>query len=112
VAPLNSAVVLSVVGTIDMVTTPLLVESIRYATATRPDYLVIDLSKVEFLASAGMTVLLDTHATTTTTRLAVVAEGRATSRPMVLLGLDRTLIIYPSLDAALSGEPYDETRPR
>lgn len=107
----GAAVVVSVVGTIDMLTAPLLVESIEFALANGPTYLVIDLSAVEFLASAGLTVLLQTHhRSATTTRVAVVADGRATSRPMTLLGLDRTLTIYSTLADALAAcaEPGGE----
>lgn len=99
----GTAVVVSVVGAIDMLTAPQLIETIDRAAAEGPSCLVIDLSAVEFLASAGLTVLLQTHhRAADTTRVMVVADGRATSRPMTMLGLDRTLTIYSTLDSALA----------
>ncbi|MFH5207453.1 STAS domain-containing protein [Antrihabitans spumae] len=97
----RNATVVRVAGTIDLVTAPVLSEAIERAMAPGPPRVVIDLSAVEFLSAVGMTMLLHAHQSAST-RLAVVADGRATSRPMTLLGLDRTLAIYPTLDAALS----------
>jgi anti-sigma B factor antagonist len=100
----GEAVVLSVSGEVDMLTAPQLAEAIHNALASAPEALIIDLSKVEFLASAGMTVLVTAHADVVPpTRFAVVADGPATSRPIKLMGIDTVLPLHSTLDSALSG---------
>ncbi len=99
----DDAVVLTVAGEVDMLSAPQLAEAIRTALAAGPPALVIDLTKVDFLASAGMTVLVTAQAEVTPpTRFAVVANGPATSRPIKLMGLDNVLALYSTLDSALS----------
>ncbi|MCV7445635.1 STAS domain-containing protein [Mycobacterium paraense] len=99
----DDAVVLTVSGEVDMLSAPQLAEAIRAALAAGPAALVIDLTKVDFLASAGMTVLVTAQAEVTPpTRFAVVANGSATSRPIKLMGLDNVLALYSTLDSALS----------
>lgn len=100
----GQAVVLTVSGEVDMLTAPQLTEAIHAALATQPEALIVDLSKVEFLASTGMTVLVTAQAEVAPpTRFAVVADGPATSRPMQLMGIDNVLPLYSTLDSALSG---------
>ncbi|MDT5347512.1 MAG: hypothetical protein QOH91_799 [Mycobacterium sp.] len=100
----GQATVLTVSGEVDMLTAPQLAEAIHNALAGRPEALVVDMSKVEFLASAGMTVLVTAQADVVPpTRFAVVAEGPATSRPIKLMGIDTVLPLYSTLDSALSG---------
>ncbi len=87
-----------------MLSSPKLADAIQTALATRPAALIVDLSKVDFLASAGMTVLVTAQAQAQpTTRFAVVADGAATSRPLKLMGIDSVLPLYSTLDSALSG---------
>jgi anti-sigma B factor antagonist len=99
----GQAVVLTVAGEVDMLTAPKLTEAIQAALAAKPEALVVDLSKVEFLASAGMTALVTAQAEVVApTRFAVVADGPATSRPIKLMGIDSVLPLYSTLDSALS----------
>ena len=101
--------VLAVGGELDALTAPQLDEAINASFAKEPTALVVDLLDLEFLASAGMTVLLDGQKTANqlNSRFGVVADGPRTSRPMKLMGLDQELDVYPTLDAALtaSNEP-------
>ncbi|OLT35050.1 anti-anti-sigma factor [Rhodococcus sp. CUA-806] len=99
-----TTIVLSVRGEVDLVTAPQLTESIDAVLAEHaPTALVIDLTDVPFLASVGMTVLLDaSRQVTGTTGFAVVADGPTTARPLTLLGLDQEMTLYTDLDAALS----------
>jgi anti-sigma B factor antagonist len=100
----DEAVVLAVSGEVDMVTAPRLAEAIDAALATSPAALIVDLSKVQFLASAGMTVLVTAQAQVVPpTRFAVVADGPATSRPIKLMGIDSTFALYSTRDTALAG---------
>ncbi len=100
----DGAVVIAVSGDVDMVTAPRLAEAIDAAIATRPAALIVDLSNVQFLASAGMTVLVTAQdQVVPPTRFAVVADGPATSRPIKLMGIDSTFALYRTRDTALAG---------
>lgn len=99
----DDAVVLAVSGEVDMLSAPQLAEALHTALAARPAALVVDLTKVEFLASAGMSVLVNGQADVVPpTRFAVVADGPATSRPIKLMGIDGLLSLHRTLDSALS----------
>ncbi|GFG62621.1 anti-sigma factor antagonist [Mycobacterium kubicae] len=100
----DGAAVLAVSGEVDMLSAPQLAEAISSALAAKPAALIVDLSKVEFLASAGMTVLVAAQSEVVPpTRFAVVADGPATSRPIKLMGIDSVFPLYRTLDTALSG---------
>jgi anti-anti-sigma factor len=98
----DQTVVLTVSGEVDMLSAPQLADAIHTALATGPAGLVVDLSKVDFLASAGMTVLVTAQADSCRPGFAVVANGPATSRPIKLMGLDNVSSLYSTLDSALS----------
>jgi anti-sigma B factor antagonist len=94
--------VLSVSDAVDLLTAPKLTEAIGEALAARPTAVIVDLSDVDFLASAGMSTLLTAQEETAkSARFAVVADGPATSRPIKLLGIDGALGLQSSLDEAL-----------
>jgi anti-sigma B factor antagonist len=100
---IGRSVVLTVSGEVDMLSAPRLAKAIHTSLAARPAALIVDLSKVGFLASAGMTVLVTAQdEVVPPTRFAVVADAAATSRPIELMGLDRVLSLYSTLDGALS----------
>ncbi|HEX3286429.1 MAG TPA: STAS domain-containing protein [Mycobacterium sp.] len=95
-------VVLSVGVAVDLLSAPRLTEAIRYALAMAPAGLIVDLTEVEFLASVGMSVLVDAQeqANAASARFAVVADGAGTSRPIRLLGIDAIVALYPTLEDA------------
>lgn len=101
---IDGIAVLSVRHSVDMLSAPKLSAAISTALAKRPVGLVVDMTDVVFLASAGMSVLIEAQdqATTASARFGVVAEGAATSRPIKLLGIDAILALYPTLGDALS----------
>ena len=100
---IDQIVVLSVCDTVDIHSAPQLTEAIRDALGKGPVGLIVDLTKVEFLASVGMSVLLaaQEQADAVRARFGVVAEGASTSRPIRLLGIGSILALYPTLDDAL-----------
>jgi anti-anti-sigma factor len=99
----NGIAVLRVDGDIDLATVPVLEAAITEALIPRPTGLVIDLTAVGFLASAGLQALVATHNTVSdTAQFAVVANSAATSRPIQLTGLDQIFKLYPTLDEALT----------
>lgn len=98
------AAVLTVYGEVDMVTAPLLTAAVDEVLAAAPPVLVVDLAAVEFLASAGLTALVTmTQDRASRAVLRIVASGRATVRPIQLTGLEQSLPLYPTVEAALAG---------
>ncbi|WP_216847870.1 STAS domain-containing protein [Arthrobacter sp. SLBN-53] len=97
----GGTVVITVTGTIDMVTVGQLEAAIEMAMAGAPARVVIDLLGVQFLASVGIGALVAVHHHPTV-RLAVVAAGPATARPLQLVGVADVIDICPTLDDALN----------
>lgn len=100
----GTATVLSVRGDLDLRTTPDLIVSIDAAVAeATPSALIIDLTKVAFLAAVSMTVLIDAHRRVQgVSKFAVVANGPTTSRPLILMGLNETFALHADLADALT----------
>lgn len=95
------AVVISVAGVLDMLTAPQLEASLTAALAKKPAAIIVDLTDVDFLASAGMGALVAARDQAgDDARFAVVADGPATSRPLTLVGLADLLGLRPSVSEA------------
>lgn len=102
----GSAIVIEVAGEVDMGTAPALTAEVCEALEqqeTGP--CLVDLTRVTFLASAGLTAL--TQATGHARRLQeplrlVVDSNRPVIRPIELTGLDQVLALYHSVDEALA----------
>ncbi|MGA9489454.1 MAG: STAS domain-containing protein [Mycobacterium sp.] len=95
------AVVLSAAGTIDMVTAPQFQVHVDSVLSRQPSALIVDLSRVEFMGSAGIGVLMNVHNNAGDMAYAVAADGPATSRPLHLLGIDELIQIFPSVADAI-----------
>jgi anti-sigma B factor antagonist len=96
-------VVVSASGVVDMLTAPQLQEIINTSLSKNPAALIVNLSDVEFLASAGMGVLVAAHdQAKPEIDFGVVADGAATSRPLKLVGLADIVRLYPTLNEALA----------
>ena len=95
--------VLKVGGDVDLATVSALEAAIDEALIPKPTGLVIDLSEVGFLASAGLQALVATHTNVSpSAHFAVVANSASTSRPIQLTGLDQIFDLYPTLKEALT----------
>lgn len=95
--------VVAVTGTVDMLTAPKLEAAINAAAQGSPTAVVIDFTAVEFLASAGMGVLVAAHGDLApAVKLTVVADGPATSRPLKLVGIADIIDLYATLEEALA----------
>ena len=95
--------VVAVSGSVDMLTAPGLTEAIDSALAKKPKGLIIDLLKVEFLGSAGISVLMKTRDNLgESIPFCVVADGPATHRPLTLLGINELMSLCRRLDDAVS----------
>ncbi|QJY47771.1 STAS domain-containing protein [Pseudonocardia broussonetiae] len=90
-----------VTGEVDMSTAPVLRDACtRDARGRAPvRHLVVDLSRVTFLASAGLHVLIECHAHFAA--IAVVGNHPAVAVPLRITGLDGVLPVHACLDSAL-----------
>lgn len=99
---INGVVVVAAVGAVDMLTAPQLQEAVNAALTRKPAGLIIDLTEVDFMGSAGMQVLMVTrNQLDKATRLAVVADGPATSRPLKITGVADYIDLFSTLDVAV-----------
>lgn len=99
----DRTVVVAAWGELDVATAPELTDAIEAAVQKEPEALIVDLSRVDFLASAGMTVLIAAHREVApSARFGVVADGPATSRPLKIIGIDTIVDVYRTLDDALN----------
>jgi anti-sigma B factor antagonist len=95
--------VVSIGGEIDLSTAPAFEAAIAGALDDDPPVLVIELSEVSFMASVGLRILAATYEKASkSARVAIVADNPATSRPMQLIGLDKVISLYTTLDDALT----------
>lgn len=103
VAHREGVAVVSIGGEIDLSTAPAFAAAIAGALDDDPPVLVIELSEVRFMASAGLRILAATHdKLSKSAQVAIVANNPATSRPIQLTGLDQVMSLYPTLDDALT----------
>jgi anti-sigma B factor antagonist len=94
--------VVAVSGSVDMLTAPGLAEAIDSALAKKPKGLIVDLLKVDFLGSAGISVLMKTRDNLgDSLPFCVVADGPATHRPLTLLGINELMTLCRRLDDAV-----------
>ncbi|UXA16985.1 STAS domain-containing protein [Mycobacterium sp. SMC-4] len=99
----DGVIVVAAVGAVDMLTAPQLQEVINAAAERQPAGLIVDMTEVDFLGSAGMQVLMASRNTLgPQTRLAVVADGPATSRPLKITGIADYIDMFSTLDVALT----------
>lgn len=103
--PAESVTVLQVRGEIDMTNATKLLHAVSDALELRPAVLIIDLTEVTFLTSAGLHALLHAHHSPTPTMIRIVAATTPTRLPLRATGLDTQLAIYPTLRQALADPP-------
>lgn len=95
--------VLAVSGDVDMVTAPRFQETLSRTLEQGPTTLVVDLSGVDFFASAGLSALVGAYQQAGgDTNLRVVATNSATLRPLEVTALDHKIPVYGSLDEAVN----------
>lgn len=99
----GDAVVLAVVGDVDVLTASQLTDAVVAVLKQGPRTVVVDLTKVEFLASAGLSALVDSQREAgQEVRFRVVAAGSVALRPIEMTGLTEELAVFPSRDEALA----------
>lgn len=106
--PVDGVTVLAVSGEVDMLTAPQLrAEALRQLDTSRT--LVLDMSGVGFLGSAGLAVLVEAsqQAKRRDAEFRVVAVERAVTRPLAATGLGEVFSVFESVEQALGA---DESR--
>ncbi|HEX8869263.1 MAG TPA: STAS domain-containing protein [Lentzea sp.] len=96
--------VTSVAGEIDMMTDDVVMGELQDQLADAPDVLVIDLSKVEFMGSSGINVLIHGRAQASErgTRLVVVApDDSFVDRVLTLAGVKQMFDLRADLESAV-----------
>jgi anti-sigma B factor antagonist len=85
----DGVVTVTVVGEVDTFTAPVLRSTLDSQLEQQPAELVIDLSGVQFLGSAGLAVLVETQksARAREVSLRLIATTRAVTRPLEVTGL-------------------------
>lgn len=101
--------VMSVGGEIDVYTAPLVRERLDAAVADGRVDLVVDLSRVRFLDSTGLGVLVGRLKLTRSRggSLRLVAVEEKVLKVFGITGLDKVFEIYPTLDEALAASTAD-----
>jgi anti-anti-sigma factor len=96
----NHSVVVRAGGDLDILTAPRLSAQLDFAEAivVPPAPVVLDLTGLKFLGSAGLSVLLTHHERCNAlgSRLEIVPGDRAVTRPLAMTGLDKVLNVVPS----------------
>ncbi|MBV9142812.1 MAG: STAS domain-containing protein [Pseudonocardiales bacterium] len=90
--------IIHVAGELDMLTSPSLHNHLSRLFVTRPDRLIIDLSQVSFLGSAGLQVLLDARRAANQQATTLQLSGtthHAVARPLTITGVDYLFEIVP-----------------
>ena len=85
----DGVVTVTVVGEVDTFTAPVLRSTLDSQLEQQPRELVIDLSGVQFLGSAGLAVLVETQKSSRSrdVGLRLIASTRAVTRPLEVTGL-------------------------
>ena len=85
----DGVVTVKVVGEVDTFTAPVLRSTLDSQLEQSPRELVIDLSGVQFLGSAGLAVLVETQKSSRSREvdLRLIATTRAVTRPLEVTGL-------------------------
>ena len=100
----EGVLVVRIGGELDLLTVPELRVRVVAAIEQTTGPVVIDLTDVGFLSSAGLQLLISVHSDLAAEHRKVglvTGDNRPVVRPLQVTGLDRLLVIYPDLGTAL-----------
>jgi anti-sigma B factor antagonist len=100
--PVDGVTTVTVVGAVDLLTAPEVGGAVERAQQASPA-VQVDLRRVEFLGSAGLSVLIDAarRASDGDGKLAILATNRAVVRAVEVTGLDAVLRMFDEADRAM-----------
>jgi anti-anti-sigma factor len=100
----GTVAVFRVAGEVDVLTAPTLDRAVAQVYGTKVTHVVLDLTEVPFLSSAGLSVLVDhqSRGKREGIGLSVVASRRATLRAIQITALDRIIPLFTTTDQALA----------
>jgi anti-anti-sigma factor len=100
----EDTVILHVAGEIDLLTAAVLGERLREHIDPSSRMLVLNLTEVSFLGSAGLAEIVSASQTGADlgARLVLVATNRAVLRPLEVTGLLSLFTVYETVDAAIA----------
>jgi anti-sigma B factor antagonist len=103
--------IVSARGEVDLSTADSLRTAIEDTLAAGHARVVVDLTDVEFIDSAGLGVLANSHknAENTGTAFVVVTDRQAVLRPLEITKLVNVLNVHPTLEAALADSDQAST---
>jgi anti-sigma B factor antagonist len=101
----EQAVVIGVSGELDLATSPELERELQRSTASAAALLIIDLRKLEFMDSTGLSVLVRAHQKTTQSgkQFAVVKGPQQVQRLLSLTGVAERLTVVDTPEELLGG---------
>jgi len=99
--PTDAVITVTVVGAVDLLTAPEVGDALQHAQQ-ECSAVQLDLRQVEFLGSAGLSVLVDAarRAGEADGKLAILATNRAVVRAVEVTGLDAVLRLFDDADRA------------
>lgn len=101
----GDAVVVSLAGELDLYNAHEVRSALLDECARSPERLVVDLSRVEFIDSTALGVLIEARAKLPNRRAFLIAAPRVqTRRTLEISGLDRHFTLHETLDDALSAK--------
>jgi anti-sigma B factor antagonist len=99
----NGAVVVHLVGELDLYNAPEVRTALLDLCAEQPERLVVDLEQVDFVDSTALGVLIEARTRLENRRsFLLAAPGRETHRALTISGLDQHLSVHESVESALA----------
>lgn len=105
----HACTVVRLVGEAD-VTTAVLGDTLRAEAANRPSLLVVEMSGLTFMDSSALNTIMRAHQSLGAAggALALVGPSGTVARVLRLVGADRMIPVYASVEAALESACSDE----
>jgi anti-sigma B factor antagonist len=101
----DRAVVIGVSGELDLASSPALERELERGAASRAEFVIVDLRRLEFMDSTGLSVLVRAHqrATESGQRFGVVRGPQQVQRLLTLTGVADRLTLGESPEELLTG---------
>ena len=102
---LNHAVVIHLVGELDLYNAPEVRTALLELCSEQPERLVVDLAAVDFVDSTALGVLIEARTKLDKRQsFLLAAPGLETHRALTISGLDQHLAVHESVDSALAAK--------